>query len=505
MTADPGEDHTVRTLNDVLRDRATRDRDRVAFDFEDRAFTYGEVWSHAGERAASLHAVGVTRGSRAALMSANRPEFVFSVYGALRLGASVVLLSPAWKAAEAQHACAVATPQVVTGDEAGCALLAEAVPSAPVLTYDEGRAARADPGPDADDPDADAVLVFSSGTTGMPKAVRHTHRTLGHGVEHWIAALGLTDQDRFQIATPPVHILGLLNIVTAVAAGARFRLHPRFDLDASLHTIEDEQLTLEMAVAPIALGMANHPHLEDFDLSSLRYIMWGATPVAEEVARTVTRRTGVRFLPAYGTSEVPVLSANPVQEPDRWRLDSAGLPPPGVELRITDPERGATLAAGETGEIEVRSASAMVGYLPDAETAGAFHDGWYRTGDIGWLEREGWVHITDRRKEMIKVRGFQVAPAEIEAVLHADPRVQDCAVFGVDDPVLGEAIVAAVVVAPDAPVTAAELQAEVAEQLAGYKRIRHVVTVDEIPRLPSGKALRRQLKERWGKDLGPLT
>jgi len=142
----------------------------------------------------------------------------------------------------------------------------------------------------------------------------------------------------------------------------------------------------------------------------------------------------------------------------------------------------------------------MAGYLPDSETAAAFADGWYRTGDIGWLEADGWLHITDRLKEMIKVRGFQVAPAEIEAVLHADPRVRDCAVFGVEDPQLGEAIVAAVAPIDGAVVTAAELQSLVDHQLAGYKRIRHVVFVDEIPRLPSGKALRRQLKDDWLRD-----
>ncbi|HLM18442.1 MAG TPA: AMP-binding protein, partial [Acidimicrobiia bacterium] len=249
--------------------------------------------------------------------------------------------------------------------------------------------------------------------------------------------------------------------------------------------------------APIALGMANHPGLEDFDLSSLRYVMWGATPVAEEVAHTVTRRVGVRWLPAYGTSEVPVIAANPVQEPDRWRLDTVGLAVPGVQVRIVDPERGEVLAAGETGEIEVLSASAMAGYLPQTATAAAFRDGWYRTGDIGWLEPEGWLHITDRLKEMVKVRGFQVAPAEIEAVLHGDVRVRDCAVFGVPDPDLGEAIVAAVVVVDGESVTADELQETVATQLAGYKRVRHVVFVDEIPRLPSGKALRRTLKQQW--------
>jgi long-chain acyl-CoA synthetase len=354
-----------------------------------------------------------------------------------------------------------------------------------------------------DDVDADAVLVFSSGTTGFPKAVRHTHRSMGHGVAHWITALGLTDSDRFQIATPPVHILGLLNIFTAVAAGARFRLHGRFDLDASLRTVQDERLTLEMAVAPIALGMANHAHLEEFDLSSLRYVMWGATPVAEDVAQAVTRRSGVRWLPAYGTSEVPVIACNPVQEPERWRLDTVGLAipgTPGVHVRIVDPERGEVMSAGETGEIEVLSASRMAGYLPESETAAAFRDGWYRTGDIGWLEPEGWLHITDRLKEMVKVRGFQVAPAEIEAVLHADPRVRDCTVFGVPDAELGEAIVAAVVVVDGETVTADDVQAAVASQLAGYKRVRHVVFVDEIPRLPSGKALRRTLKERWLTD-----
>jgi long-chain acyl-CoA synthetase len=488
----------MRTLTEVLRSRAASDHDRAALDFEDRSYTFGDLQSRADDWAATLAHAGATRGTRIALMSGNRPEFVFALYGAMQLGAAVVMVSPAWKATEVEHACAVVSPQILLGDGTGCAALAAALPSAPAIPLDEAATTGwPDGGQAVDDLDADAMLVFSSGTTGLPKAVRHTHRTMGHGVDDWIGALGLTEHDRFQVATPPVHILGLLNIVTAVAAGARIRLHPRFDLDASLRAIEQDRLTLEMAVAPIALGMANHPRLEEFDLSSLRYIMWGATPVAEEVARTVTRRTGVRWLPAYGTSEIPVLTANPVQRPAEWRLDSAGLPALGVQLRIADPETGTILEAGATGEIEAWSPSAMAGYLPETETAAAFHDGWYRTGDIGWLEPDGWLHITDRLKEMIKVRGFQVAPAEIEAVLHADPRVRDCAVFGVPDAQLGEAIVAAVALVDDTRVNGDELQAVVADQLAGYKRIREVVFVDEIPRLPSGKALRRTLKEQW--------
>ena len=246
---------------------------------------------------------------------------------------------------------------------------------------------------------------------------------MGHGVEHWITALGLTDDDRFQIATPPVaHPRAAQHLHRRRPPARALRLHPRFDLDASLRTVQDEQLTLDQAVAPIALGMANHPRLEEFDLSSLRYVMWGATPVAEEVAHTVTRRSGVRWLPAYGTSEVPVIACNPVQEPDALAPRHRRARRARRRAPHRRPRHAArSLPAGETGEIEVLSPSAMAGYLPESETAAAFRDGWYRTGDIGWLEPDGWLHITDRLKEMVKVRGFQVAPAEIEAVLHGAP------------------------------------------------------------------------------------
>jgi acyl-CoA synthetase (AMP-forming)/AMP-acid ligase II len=243
--------------------------------------------------------------------------------------------------------------------------------------------------------------------------------------------------------------------------------------------------------------MANHPNLEDYDLSSLRYIMWGATPITPSVAELVTARTGVRWLPAYGTSEVPVITANPVDDPERWRLDSAGLPVGGVTLRVVDLGTGEVLPSGGVGEVQVLSDSAMAGYLPDEATAAAFADGWYRTGDVGWLEPEGWVHLTDRSKEMIKVSGFQVAPAEIEAVLLGHRGVIDCAVFGVPDSRAGEVPVAAVQLEADSDVTTGDLEQLVADSLATYKRLRHVVVVDAIPRTPSGKVLRRTLRDEW--------
>ncbi|WP_325096761.1 class I adenylate-forming enzyme family protein [Mycolicibacterium vinylchloridicum] len=452
--------------------------------FEDRIYTRSQVDALSAGLADTLAHRGVQAGQRVAVMSTNRPEFVFAVQAIWRLGASAVLISPSWKSADVGHALEVAGADHAVGDSP---VLAGVMP---MLSLDEP-ITPADPAPYEPEPDADAVLVFSSGTTGMPKAVRHTHRSLAAGVRHWRQALGLTAVDRMQIVTPPSHILGLLNMLTVLDAGAWMRLHRRFDIDTMLHAIRDDRITVEMAVAPIALAIASHPELETFDLSSLRYIMWCATPVTASVADEVTQRTGVGWISAYGTSEVPVIACCPR---DEARLDTVGRPIPNV--RIVSTETGEPVVAGETGEIQVSSESAMAGYLPEEATAGAFSDGWYRTGDIGYLD-DGWLRITDRLKEMIKVRGFQVAPVEIESVLHGHPAVADCAVFGVPDANDGEAVVAAVATAE--PVSAEELDALIAGKLASYKRPREIVFVPEIPRLPSGKALRRVLKEQYGR------
>ena len=169
-----------------------------------------------------------------------------------------------------------------------------------------------------------------------------------------------------------------------------------------------------------------------------------------------------------------------------------------MELRVTDLDTAEVLPAGGTGEIQARSPSLMAGYLPESANGEAFVDGWYRTGDVGWLEPEGWVHLTDRCKEMIKVNGFQVAPAELEAVLHAHPGVVDCAVFGISDESAGEVPVAAVQLEESADTSADELRELVGATLANYKHLRDVYFVEEIPRLPSGKVLRRELRPMYG-------
>ncbi|HKP42234.1 class I adenylate-forming enzyme family protein [Mycobacterium sp.] len=458
--------------------------ERVALAFEQREYSIPQLDALANGMATVLEHGGVRPGERVALMSSNRPEFVTALWAIWRLGASAVLLSPAWKRAEVEHALSLTTPSHAVGDHP---VLAELMP---MLHLDES----VTPGQRAVEvpaPQSEALLVFSSGTTGMPKAVRHTHESFGVAVRHWRDALGLSSADRMQIMTPPSHILGLLNIAMALDTGAWIRLHRRFDIDAMLHHIETDRITIEMAVAPIALALAAHPNLETYDLSSLRYIMWCATPVTASVAEAVTRRTGVNWVTAYGASELPVIACNDIEGA---RLDTVGRSVPEVRVRIVALETGEPLSAGRVGEIQVRSGSVMTGYLPNDATTQAFSDGWYRTGDVGYLDTDGWLRITDRAKEMIKVRGFQVAPAEIEAVLHGHPAVEDCAVFGVPDAANGEAVVAAVKTC--GPVETNELVDLVGERLASYKRLSRVVFVPEIPRLPSGKVLRRVLKER---------
>ncbi len=447
---------------------------RPVLAFEDREYTLAELDALTSGMAATLAGRGVRAGDRVALMSSNRPEFVIALRASWWLGAAVVLVSSAWKRAEVEHALALTNPALGVGD---APLLAELIPT---LRLDEPISPGDGEWP-APAPDADALLVFSSGTTGMPKAVRHTHGAFAAAIRHWRTALGLTAEDRMQIMTPPSHILGLLNIATILDAGAWMRLHSRFDIDRMLTHIQDDRITIEMAVAPIALAIAAHPELERYDLSSLRYIMWCATPVTQSVADAITERVGVQWVSAYGASELPVIACCPI---GGARLDTVGKPVPGVAVRIA-----------ADGEIQVRSESAMVGYLPEENTAAAFDDGWYRTGDIGQLDDEGWLRITDRLKEMIKVRGFQVAPAEVEAVLHGHPAVTDCAVFGVPDDADGEAVIAAVTVT--GPVPEQELIELVGQRLSSYKRPRRVVFVDAIPRLPSGKVLRRVLRDEF--------
>ena len=342
------------------------------------------------------------------------------------------------------------------------------------------------------------MLVFSSGTTGLPKAVRHTHRSIGCATAHWCTSLGLGPDDRFQVATPPSHILGLLNLLAAASAGATVRLHRRFDLDEVLRRIESRADDARDGGGPDRPGHGQPSATRGVRpvLAALHHV--GGDSGERDRRPHGHRAHGVRWLPAYGASEVPVIAVNPVGDPAAWRLDSAGLPPDGVELRVADLDTGAVLAAGEIGEIQVLSPSVMAGYLPDEATADAFADGWYRTGDVGWLEPEGWVHLTDRSKEMIKVNGFQVAPAEIEAVLHGHPAVRRLRRLRLARRAGRRGAGGRGALDPGRPVTDGELAAA-GGRFAGHLQAAAARRRSSTPSrgCPSGKVLRRTLRDEW--------
>ena len=273
-------------LHLALERTADRLPEHIAIRFGDDQYSFRDLDGLSNACARLLLERGVRTGTRVAIMSSNRPEFAVALFGVLKLGCALVTLSPAWKRSEVAFALDLTAPTHVIHDEPSRDALEPHFDAAHLVDFDDpGFLAQVVDhsgerlGLHADWTNTDAVLVFSSGTTGLPKAVRHTHRSFGAGVVHWRSALGLTGNDSFQITTPPSHVLGLLNLVTAAAVGAAVRLHPRFDVEAMLRYVEHDRTTLEMAVAPIALAMAQNPDLERHDLSSLRYIVWGATPI----------------------------------------------------------------------------------------------------------------------------------------------------------------------------------------------------------------------------------
>jgi long-chain acyl-CoA synthetase len=498
-------------LHRFLQDAADRHGDRVALRFGAECYTFGELDARGTAFANALAPLGFGLGDRAILASGNRAEWLMSQHGVSQTGGASVLVNSSWRESEVAHAFALTGPRAVVADLAMAQRL-----DASELTLPEIRICLDDDAPDrwrpfsdliADVPSTrladlhvdlsrlEALLPFSSGTTGLPKAVRHSHRSLVAAAIQRMTSYGISGTDRLQFFMPLFTIYGVIVAASVFASGASLRLFARFDPAAVLGNLEEERITIAFGAAPVAVALLDQPDLERYDLSALRYMMWGATPVIVSVAEEVTKRCGIRWFVAYAITESGI-SANPIDHPERWRLDSPGMALPDVELRVVDTDSFRDVAPGAPGEIVVRSPSQMMGYLPHEADADAFlPGGWVRTGDVGWIEPEGWIHLTDRTKEMIKVSGFQVAPAEIEQLLFAHPAIADCAVFGREDDRQGEVPVAAVVRASDALLSEDDVMSYVAERLAAYKHLRSVRFVEEIPRNAAGKVLRRVLRE----------
>ena len=463
-----------------------------------RAIAYGDLPAEIAALAGGLARAGHAPGDVVGVVLPNVPEFAVVFHAVLERGGVVTPVNPALTPAEIGTQLRDARARfVVTSPELAPAVAAAAGDARVLLVGTEelrGESVAPEPA-GADDL---AALPYSSGTTGFPKGVMLTHRNLAANIVQVEGAFRCDEGDVLLAVLPYFHIYGLtVNMNFALARGATVVTMARFDLAGFLETIERHRVTRAFLVPPILLALAKHPLVDRHDLSSLDLIVSGAAPLDEAIARAVAERIGCRVVQGYGLTETSPVTHLPPEGPGMdAKPASVGPPLPGTECRAVDIESGEPLPPGEDGEIVIRGPQVMRGYLRDpASTAAAIDaDGWFHTGDIGHVDGDGWLFIVDRLKELIKVRGLQVAPAELEAVLQAHPAVADAAVVPSPDRHGGEVPKAFVVLRDEVELD--DLRAYVADRVARHKRIRRIEAVAAIPRSPSGKILRRVLVEQ---------
>jgi len=475
-----------------------------------RTLTYAQLAGAVKLAARGLAGRGFGKGDVLAIYSPNLPEYAIAFHAVATLGGVATTVNPLYTVGElaaqlndsgakllitvppflepAREAAQGSGVEeiIVFGEAEG------ATPFAALLDADG-------PIPDVEiDPSKDLVAMpYSSGTTGLPKGVMLTHRNLVANLCQFRAVHRVGEHETTIAVLPFFHIYGLVVIMNAaVGRGATVVTMPRFELEQFLQTLQDHRVTRAYVVPPIVLGLAKHPAVENYDLSALNVVFCGAAPLGPELSDACARRLGCLVLQGYGMTETsPVTHVIP-EDPGANKSGSIGPPIPQTECRVIDLESGEDAAPGELGEIWIRGPQVMQGYLnnPQATADTIDRDGWLRTGDIGYADEDAYFFIVDRLKELIKYKGFQVAPAELEAVLVTHPAVGDAAVIPIPDEEAGEVPKAFVV--PKADVTPEEIMAFVAERVAPHKKVRLVEIVEEIPKSPSGKILRRVLIDR---------
>src|SRR5213080_3507680 len=475
-----------------------------------RTLTYGQLAGGADRVAAGLAARGFAPGEVLALFAPNCPEFALAFHGTLAAGGVVTTINSLSTVQDAIHQLRDARARFLVtvpsfmdraapvAQQVGIEeifVLGSAPGATPFATLLETAA----PAPRAPvDPARDlAVLPYSSGTTGFPKGVVLTHRNLVANLLQTASVHHVAEQDRIIAVLPFFHIYGMQVVLNlALWRGATLVTMPKFDLEPFLAALERYRITRAFVVPPLVLALAKHPAVDGYDLSSLRGMMSGAAPLDAALETACVRRVGCRLIQGYGLTEAsPVTHANP-DDPGKIKPGTVGPLLPGTECRIVDGATGADLDVEEDGELLIRGPQVMRGYLNNPEATAATLDagGWLHTGDIGHVDADGYFTIVDRLKELIKYKGFQVAPAELEALLCTHPAVADAAVIPIPDDECGEVPKAFVVLKGET--SPAALIAYVAEHVAPYKKIRVIEVIDAIPKSPSGKILRRVLKER---------
>ncbi|MCZ7525352.1 MAG: fatty acid--CoA ligase [Acidimicrobiia bacterium] len=504
------------TLGGMIRARAADRGDRPAITYQERSTSYAELDARASRVANALIGEGVGPGDRVAFLDHNSPEYFEVLLGGGKVGAVSVAVNwrlhpseMAWILNDSQASVLVVGTDLLPAlDEMEPEL--ESVRRVVVLgdhPRHPGYEAWIGDRP-ADDPDVEvapddvAMLVYTSGTTGLPKGAMIPHRNLFALVPYASAEWGFGPESVSLVVMPLFHIAGSGWGLVGLYLGAHNVLLRAVDPAAILAAVPEHRITHTIFVPAVMQLLMATPGVTETDFSSLRTVVYGASPITREVLVRAIETFGCEFSQAYGLSEttgavvmLPAADHHP-DGPSPERLRAAGVAMPGVELRIVDPGTGADVPTGAVGEVWIRSGQVMRGYWNRPEdTAGSITpDGWFRSGDAGYLDEHGYLFIQDRVKDMIITGGENVYPIEVENVLMTHPGVADVAVIGVPDDRWGEAVKAIVVRAPGIEATEAELVAHAREHLAHYKCPTSVAWADELPRNPSGKILKRELR-----------
>jgi long-chain acyl-CoA synthetase len=495
------------SLTDLLAPAAENYRDRPALiTHEGTEYTFGQAWTACRKLGRFLQDNGIQKGDRIAIFSANAAEYFVAFYGALFAGGVVTTLNPLYKDREVLHqledcgASAVfAMGQLVPMVQQ----VREHLPNVRhVFAIEDvwtlAAEAPAEPHPVAINAKEDlAALPYSSGTTGLPKGVMLTHFNLVSNVRQTLSTGLSSGYGVYLDFLPFYHIYGMVVLMACgFAAGIPQVIMPRFDPNLCLDLIQRHRVTNLFAVPPALLALANFPDAGKYNTESLTMIMSGAAPLPPEVARAAARALDTTVLQGYGMTETsPVTNVNPIT-----RIKDATVGPPIADTveKVVSLDDGKELGPGEIGELLAFGPQVMKGYWDNEEATNETlpGGGWIRTGDIVSLDEEGYVTILDRKKEMIKYKGYQIAPAELEALLLEHPAVMDSAVIPKRDAESGEIPKAFVMVREGQEVTIDELISFVEERVAPYKKVREIEFVDAIPKTPSGKILRRELIEQ---------
>src|ERR1700758_4316696 len=471
---------------------------RTALARDGRSFIFRELHTRVEGIAATLSSHGFGVGDRLALLLPNGPDYIELLYACSMLGVIAVPLNTRLSTKEIDRVLEDASPHGIVRHSS------LAVPGVQLswqqVIDEEPLPIRSDPGPKIFyDPEAVLALIYTSGTTGQPKGVMVTHGNVLADIHNFNYWMRYTEAGIYLHAAPIFHIADFPSMFAAPAFGARQIAIPKFSAQTFCETVEREQVTHTVLVPTMINLLTQFPNARKYDLSSLQVLAYGGSPMAPElVYRTRELLPKVKLIQVYGLSETGFLTGLQDQEHTEAKLISCGRPCPGVDLLVTDAS-GKQVDPGQAGELIARGANVMRGYWNNpGETAKAFRDGFFRTGDIGRQDTAGYFYILDRLKDMIVTGGENVYSGEVEAVISAHPAVREAAVFGIPDPQWGELVMACVVLKPGKSLSAQDLNAFCRQSLANYKIPRRVEVLEaDLPKNASGKVLKRTLRERF--------